>query len=206
METGTRAMASRNRVKLTFVAASLTLALTSCIPAFAADNLHYEDWQTLRPGQRAYLNGDGGGVEKTTVCESIARSINSDARPGCYTHAIGTVVTINAKTGVNDPLSGSPVVSISGQGFSGYVEAVLLAPAIPINTRLRVVEPIGLHRHLEGMNPLVDDFTVKSGFVEVLTQAPYQDGMWVKVRVLQGKNRGVIGWVYPVQLNILFYR
>ena len=56
------------------------------------------------------------------------------------------------------------------------------------------------------MNPFVDDLTLKRGvYVEVLAQVPYRDGMWVKLLILDGKDRGFIGWANPTDLDIFFH-
>lgn len=207
MATGTRAMANNRVSKIMYVAALMMLVRAGSISASASDASHPEGWKTVQSGGLAYLNGDGGGEEKATVCNSIEGAVDVEVGPGCKAHPIGSLVTIGSKTGVNDPLTGLPVVTITGHGFSGYIEATMLEPAIPRHTRFRVESKIvGLFKHLESMNPFVDDLTLKRGvYVEVLAQVPYRDGMWVKLLILDGKDRGFIGWANPTDLDIFFH-
>ena len=204
MATGTRAMVSNFAIKLICFATSLILVEANSMSAMAADSTQTESWKSLQSAHLAYLKGDGGGEEKATVCNSVKGAMSMETASGCKAHAIGSLATIDSKTVVSDPLIGSPINAISGKGFLGFIEAIMLEPAIPLHTRLRMEsKTVALHKHLEGMDPFTEDLTLKRGaLIEVLAQAPYQDGEWVKVLVVEGAGRGFIGWANPNDLDI----
>lgn len=206
MATGTRAMVSNRFFRLICFALTLAFLEVNHVSALAADSAR-APWKTLQAGRLAYLRGDGGGDKIATVCRSIEGAMDPETSSGCKGHAIGSLVTIDSVTDARRPIVNSPVVAISGHGFAGYVEAIMLMPAIPLHTRFRVERlTVSLHRHLVDMDPFVDDLTLKRGaLIEILAQAPYEDGVWVKLLVVDGKNRGFVGWTSPSDLDIFFY-
>jgi|GEM_PF-3781185 len=178
-------------------------------PTLEAGPQSNADWQTLRASQNAYLDGDGGGNTHASVCPSIAALKMFLTNSGsCPHYKIGTAVSITAMSKDTIAYSGLPyqripVALIRGNGLKGYISPLCLEPVVPRHTRL-TAQKLDATRAISG-DPLHPDYQTGNGVeVEVLEQAPYEDGMWVKIRVTRGSRMGFTGWVYPPSLGIVF--